>query len=216
MSKFRFGAAFLAAVALPSIAQAAVDVQTLFYSGGTQIDFYRISGTQTITGFDTSKGTLTSVMFEASGTEQVDVTPRVFGNLPYTIDGGSSLYFANTFFDFKQGGSGTANFAAAPITLDGTVFGSKTFTSNFSLFTSGNLSSYVRSDSPKVSVNGNLVGANPNPPVVSGTAITIKISYFYDKVGGDVPEPATWAMMVMGFGAVGVAMRTRKTGAAFA
>jgi hypothetical protein len=29
--------------------------------------------------------------------------------------------------------------------------------------------------------------------------------------GGDVPEPATWAMMIMGFGGVGALMRRRRT-----
>ena len=29
---------------------------------------------------------------------------------------------------------------------------------------------------------------------------------------GGVPEPSTWAMMLLGFGAVGIAMRRRRTG----
>lgn len=35
-------------------------------------------------------------------------------------------------------------------------------------------------------------------------------------VGGAVPEPASWAMMLAGFGAVGAAMRTRKAKVTFA
>jgi hypothetical protein len=34
--------------------------------------------------------------------------------------------------------------------------------------------------------------------------------------GGTVPEPATWAMMIMGVGAVGGALRRRSTKVAFA
>lgn len=34
--------------------------------------------------------------------------------------------------------------------------------------------------------------------------------------GGGVPEPATWALMIMGFGAVGGAMRVRRRGISFA
>ena len=30
------------------------------------------------------------------------------------------------------------------------------------------------------------------------------------QVGGAVPEPATWAMMLLGFGAMGVALRKKK------
>jgi hypothetical protein len=34
---------------------------------------------------------------------------------------------------------------------------------------------------------------------------------FFGEEGGVVPEPATWAMMIAGFGLVGAAMRRRKT-----
>ena len=34
--------------------------------------------------------------------------------------------------------------------------------------------------------------------------------------GGSVPEPATWAMMIAGFGVVGAAMRRRKVRVRFA
>ncbi|WP_254621032.1 PEPxxWA-CTERM sorting domain-containing protein [Sphingomonas sp. CL5.1] len=35
-------------------------------------------------------------------------------------------------------------------------------------------------------------------------------------IGGSVPEPATWALMIMGFGAVGGAMRVRRRAVNFA
>jgi hypothetical protein len=34
--------------------------------------------------------------------------------------------------------------------------------------------------------------------------------------GSAVPEPGTWALMILGFGAVGGALRGRRQGAAFA
>lgn len=39
-------------------------------------------------------------------------------------------------------------------------------------------------------------------------------SVFHYDLAGDVPEPTTWAMMLTGFGAVGVAMRRRQQAAA--
>lgn len=63
-------------------------------------------------------------------------------------------------------------------------------------------------------------GGNGRPATItqlvydnSGAALTVA------AVGGAVPEPATWAMMLMGFGAVGFAMRRRanvKTAVRFA
>ncbi|MEO7411467.1 MAG: choice-of-anchor P family protein [Sphingomicrobium sp.] len=45
--------------------------------------------------------------------------------------------------------------------------------------------------------NGNIIFAQTQASAVAG-------------VNGAVPEPATWAMMLIGFGAVGVSMRRRK------
>ena len=44
------------------------------------------------------------------------------------------------------------------------------------------------------------------------TSITLNQDGFSDSilVGGAIPEPATWAMMLLGFGAVGFAMRRRR------
>jgi len=42
------------------------------------------------------------------------------------------------------------------------------------------------------------------------------ITYNYREATAAVPEPATWAMMLFGFGAIGAAMRrTRKPAMAF-
>ena len=35
-------------------------------------------------------------------------------------------------------------------------------------------------------------------------------------VNGAVPEPATWAMMLLGFGGIGISMRIRKRGSRLA
>lgn len=52
--------------------------------------------------------------------------------------------------------------------------------------------------------------SDPNTAIVAGSAITGAIP---GALPAPVPEPATWAMMLLGFGAMGVAMRrSRKMG----
>jgi hypothetical protein len=52
------------------------------------------------------------------------------------------------------------------------------------------------------------------------TGITLNTSGFSNAVlyftGGSVPEPATWAMMLLGFLGMGVALRRRRTAVALA
>ena len=48
------------------------------------------------------------------------------------------------------------------------------------------------------------------------TSLTNRVSFTPPTTGGAVPEPASWAMMVAGFGLIGGAMRTRKRVLSFA
>jgi PEP-CTERM motif-containing protein len=57
------------------------------------------------------------------------------------------------------------------------------------------------------STNSGAVLFKTQPPCVRGCD---------NNPGGDVPEPASWAMMIIGFGGVGALMRRRRTGSAFA
>jgi hypothetical protein len=41
-------------------------------------------------------------------------------------------------------------------------------------------------------------------------------AYEFDRISGTVPEPATWAMMLMGFFGLGALVRSRKQAAAVA
>ena len=49
-------------------------------------------------------------------------------------------------------------------------------------------------------------GISPDGVWQSGT-----ITITYDTVAGAIPEPATWGLMILGFGAIGGAMRRRRT-----
>lgn len=67
--------------------------------------------------------------------------------------------------------------------------------------------------------NGLLVGSEPAPAdtdfistatVVEGTVTAAsRFTPLYATTPGDVPEPATWAMMLTGFGLIGLALRRR-------
>jgi hypothetical protein len=61
--------------------------------------------------------------------------------------------------------------------------------------------------------DGNFVGAVDDVNVVFTRAATINSNF---EVAAAVPEPATWAMFIGGFGLVGAAMRRRRTTVRFA
>ena len=54
------------------------------------------------------------------------------------------------------------------------------------------------------STAGLCAGRNCNQPTIS------HIQFYGSEGGGVIPEPATWAMLIVGFGLVGSAMRRRK------
>jgi hypothetical protein len=52
-------------------------------------------------------------------------------------------------------------------------------------------------------------GAKVNRVILSSSQNSFEVDNF--AISGAVPEPATWAMMIMGFGLAGAAMRTRRS-----
>ena len=93
--------------------------------------------------------------------------------------------------NYSQGGA-TAHYGTLVADLGNGVFQALGANGTFTLASSGPLKlAYLDSN------NGDNTGS-----------ITFKISA--------VPEPATWAMLILGMGAVGVGLRTRRRGHAFA
>jgi hypothetical protein len=49
---------------------------------------------------------------------------------------------------------------------------------------------------------------NPNCTTDGGAVLT---GFATNGTGGGIPEPATWAMMILGFGGIGAMMRRRRS-----
>jgi hypothetical protein len=49
-----------------------------------------------------------------------------------------------------------------------------------------------------------------------GNAVSDAMTITVDRIGAAVPEPATWALMIGGFGLMGAALRRQRQGRAFA
>ncbi|MFW2850508.1 PEPxxWA-CTERM sorting domain-containing protein [Sphingomonas sp. TX0543] len=58
--------------------------------------------------------------------------------------------------------------------------------------------------------------ANGGPLITGATFTSSSNSFEFDNLARAVPEPATWALMILGFGAIGGAMRRRRVSVAYA
>ena len=132
-----------------------------------------------------------------------------------------TLTSATAVFDqtttFIGGGAGDANEADYRLDFGGlTMLYSATATGNTSVtpIQSFNipifaLNSFVGTGNftPAItSFNGN----NTSATVLTTFGATNRLIYTYTAATAAVPEPATWVMMIAGFGAIGIAMRRRK------
>jgi hypothetical protein len=110
--------------------------------------------------------------------------------------------------------SGTLGSGAA--TFDGgqTLIGTATFSSDFINFTGSSQRSFALGFSAVTPT----ISLGPAGMLNSFTADSDGTFSFEGGGGGGnvIPEPATWAMMILGFGGVGVLMRRRRGRAAFA
>ena len=141
--------------------------------------------------FDPTLGTLTSV--------------AVFFNLTATFVGGGSNAVNEIDYNIFFGGFTTAFGVFS--TGDGVVDRDISFT-----VPSFGLASYSRAGSFTPTITSFNGGTNAR--VVTTFSPTNRIVYTFTAATVAVPEPATWAMMALGFGLVGAAARKRPTLAA--
>ena len=151
----------------------------------------------------------------------------------HTIDNSGSLDFLVLQFDksvtlaeasFQTGWQnmydtdatiGYANWSGAFDTTPG-LNGKSAFTalSDFSFYNSGSVGqsgNSVRDINPnEFSGNTWIIGASFNSPDKYADGFKLS-SVSYDLSPGSVPEPSTWAMLLLGFGALGSVLRARTT-----
>jgi hypothetical protein len=65
-------------------------------------------------------------------------------------------------------------------------------------------------------INFDFNGAVVNQVILRSSGNSFEVDNFAGRLSGAVPEPATWAMMIIGFGAAGSVIRRRRATAALA
>jgi hypothetical protein len=222
MRKFGLLAAGIIAAAAISISQPAAATTVLtfegvgntasvnnFYNGGT--DSAGHSGTNY--GIAFSSNSLGLIDFDAGGTGN-------FGNEPSP----------NTILFFLSGGAATMNVAAG-FDTGFSFFYSGDLAGTVNVYSGLNGTGDLLASLVLAANAGNCSGDPNGTPycnwtnfgvLFSGTAHSVDFSGTADRIGfdnitlgsnvagGAVPEPGTWAMMLLGFGAIGVAFRRRR------
>jgi len=193
----------LACVATPSLAAVPFNGnQTYTLPGATAA-----AGNQLYLGVNVALNyTLTGSFTITSGNGDVGIRPVVTTTLSSLYAGSlNSLTYSSSYYTFSSGAVGdTVNFSL-PFTFTNT---------GFILPTDGspgliNLSQ-VASVSP---IDLGAFGVTVNNYALAFTSGQVDFTYFERPGASAVPEAATWAMMIAGFGMMGSAMRYRRRSA---
>ena len=145
---------------------------------------------QTLASFAFNAGDLVSFSYDFSGSQRGTTEDFSFG---FRSQGGSIDYNNVQLMTDLFGNQSFGNFSQTNLSLFGTLFPSNTPFGNVTFsFTAGNAGSFK---------------------TFLASASSDNVGILIDNVSIDitaVPEPASWAMMIAGFGLVGSAMRRRK------
>jgi hypothetical protein len=214
-----FTAAAVAALALGAAAPASA-YTVLFEGGQPSPDVAK--GFRVVADFN--DGSYSG--FQVNNTSQVQV---LRGNSASGAQPANALPSNTSYLSVLTGGSATYTFAGNGVTAFQFDWGSIDSYNTLSVHMAGQPSAIVIPGSALFAnpANGNQTQANTNGRFsllgTSGerfTGITLTSSgnsFEIDNLAtGAVPEPATWGLMLMGFGMVGAGLRTRRRAVAFA
>ena len=164
--------------------------------------------TTDVTGASACQGYVTGNIFDNGGTDPATVT-TMLGNLGFDASGiDFGALYSNTGLKLSNlNGATSLSFSGAP-----QLFGDTFIGIHWGGGQGGGQSAIYKLDLTTPLNMLTIIGQNPGG---SSNAVLFSTTPF----NGGVPEPATWALMILGFGAVGGMMRRRnavKTSVRFA
>ena len=199
MKKFAFA---VAAIALPASANAVPFVNGSFETGPATTRFTTLDpGSTAMTGWTVGGGGVDYIggyWNAQNGSRSVDLSGGAPGSISQTFDTIAGQGYTVTFYLSGNGDNGvgprTASVnATGSATTNYTVTASTTPNMTYTPFTYNFFATGASTTLTFASLTGNAYG-----PVLDNVAVTA------------VPEPATWGMMLLGFGAVGGMVRSRR------
>ena len=211
---FKLQAVFAAAAFVATLPSSAANAATVVQS-------FDGASSWTVAKFDPSLGTLNSVVVNVtSGFAQYKITLNGYFAAPvsYTATAYAGIYLGFLTADGSLSGAGIADFdngeaeilvplipysVNIPVPTDPTSFA---YESLIGLDTS---TAYLQLDSPLI-IFGDLAGLNVDEITTTGRNAGWNVIFDYTPFRGAVPEPSTWAMMLLGFGLIGGALRHQR------
>jgi hypothetical protein len=207
-----FGAAAIAALAIALTATGAQAAQLIsngdFASGFTNwTQFTTANGTigvPQVTAFDVKgTGANNAAQFQVGDLNSAGLQEG--GGIRQTVNATAGLLTFSTDFAASISGGINESGGIFSVLLDGVVLNS---------FDTGQIASTERgtlSFATNVTAGSHVITLEVTRPFLT-TAFSVPLQYF-DNVsaiqGGPVPEPATWGLMVLGFGVAGGSLRRR-------
>lgn len=169
--------------------------------GELQAIILQVSGSSTtyFRGYPTDSDLPASADFTVSGPMQVSVN-----GVTYQLPVGPSeqdipISFAHSVYPVTVSGSESYNI---PSSLWASFIGTENNCDPNWSHAVG-ICVFANFDGPQATTTNNVTVGSPD----LGWQADYTLTYYYGPFGSSVPEPATWAMMLLGFGAIGFATR---------